>query len=588
MYLSPESSSTPGRWKTSTVEAARGPMLEATNPRTKVITVMACTQLMKTSIINNIVGFHIHQDPAPIIVMQPTKSLAETWSKERFDKMVRDTPVLNEAVRVKRKGDLDNTLWNKVFPGGQLNIIGANSPSELASRPVRIVLCDEVDKYPQSAGKEGDPIKLITERTATFWNSLLVHVCSPTVEGLSRIEKEFERGDMRYYHGKCPHCNEYEKLEWSQVHYDESDVDGSTAYRCSHCDVLWSELDRLNAIREGKYIATKPFDGHASFHANKLASPWEPLSVLVRKYLDAKGNHEELKTFYNTQLAQTYKTQGESPDYMRLYERRENYGTNNVPSRVGFLSCGVDVQGNRLELEIVGWGRNKESWSIDYRVIPGHTGSPEVWQELTKVLNETWTAKDGRELQIRMMCVDSGFNTQHVYNWVRSQSASKVRAIKGIDHLQMVFGKPTDVELNLKGKRIRNATQVWPVGVSVIKADLYAVLKMDSPIEGNEQPGYCHFPEYDVNYFQGLCSEQFTLKKLAGKDVLYWEKVFERNEPLDTRVYARAAAAMFGMDRFQPTEWEVLFNTYDFRTKNAIVEDYDEYEDGDHRGRKLW
>jgi phage terminase large subunit GpA-like protein len=190
-YLSAEASSIPGRWKTGNVEAARGPMLAVTDPRVRKITVMGPTQLLKTELINNVVGYFIDQDPAPMIVMQPTGKMAEAWSKDRLDKMLRDTPALAGRVKDKRSRDSDNTILHKSFPGGHVTVVGSNSPSDLASRPVRVTLCDEVDKYPESAGKEGDPIKLIEERADTFWNSLSIRVCSPTINGRSRIESEY-------------------------------------------------------------------------------------------------------------------------------------------------------------------------------------------------------------------------------------------------------------------------------------------------------------------------------------------------------------------------------------------------------------
>lgn len=565
-YLSPEASSVAGKWKTTTVEAARGPMLEVTNPRCKTITIVSCTQLLKTEFINNVVGYHIHQDPCPMIVMQPTKSLAETWAKDRLDKMIRDTPVLGQLIPLKRsRGDGDNTILHRSFPGGHVTGVGSNSPTELASRPVRITLADEIDKYPASSGKEGDPLKLIEERTATFWNSLHIRVCSPTIEGMSRIQEEYEKGDQRTYHGKCPHCNNYEDLVWGQITYDEDDINNTTFYRCSHCDALWDEADRIKAISKGKYIAKKPFNGHASFKANKIASPWSPLSDLVKKYLESKNNNEMLKTFYNTQLAETWKIKADSPDHSRLYERREKYTINTVSNETHFITVGVDVQASRLELEVVGWNRNKESWSIDYRVIPGQTSTQEPWNELEKILNESWKTVDGRRtLDVRMMCVDSGFNTQHVYNWVRKQDPLRVRAIKGVDHLQMIFGKPSDVELNYAGQRIKNALQVWPIGVSLLKSELYSWLKMDAAKEGEEfKGGYCHFPEYGENYFQGLCSEQLVELKVKGRTQLAWQKKYDRNEPLDCRNYARAAASMFGMDRFTLEEWDILLGQID-------------------------
>jgi phage terminase large subunit GpA-like protein len=548
----------PGKWKTANVEAARGPMMAVTDPLVKKITVMGPTQLLKTELINNIVGYFIDQDPAPMIVMQPTGKIAEAWSKDRLDKMLRDTPALAGRVKDKRSRDSENTILHKSFPGGHITVVGSNSPSDLASRPVRITLCDETDKYPESAGKEGDPINLIEERTDTFWNALNVRVCSPTIQNRSRIEAEYELSDKRVFHGKCPHCGQLDELRWENVRWDESDPQSTASYNCSKCNTAWTETDRLKAIAHGMYVAQAPFAGHAGFKVNKLASPWQPVNVLVRKWLQA-DTPEKLKTFVNTQLAETWVEKGDVPEHQRLYERRELWKINTLQPGIVFLTCGVDVQKDRIELEIVGWGRDKQSWSVDYRVIMGETATEAPWKELDKVLNETWVTSLGNQIQVRVMTVDSGFNTQHVYNWARKQSPERVRVIKGSDSLQMTFGQPKDIDVKEDGSRLRRAVKLWPVGVSVIKSEIYGWLKLDGAGDkGVYAAGFCHFPKYDEEYFKRLCSEQLVKKTVNGKTVYRWIKIRERNETLDCRVYARAAAAMFGMDRFTEAEWNLL------------------------------
>jgi phage terminase large subunit GpA-like protein len=555
-YLSAEASSIPGRWKTGNVEAARGPMLAVTDPRVRKITVMGPTQLLKTELINNVVGYFIDQDPAPMIVMQPTGKMAEAWSKDRLDKMLRDTPALAGRVKDKRSRDSDNTILHKSFPGGHVTVVGSNSPSDLASRPVRVTLCDEVDKYPESAGKEGDPIKLIEERADTFWNSLSIRVCSPTINGRSRIESEYELSDKRVFCGLCPHCNTLDELKWENVQWDDAAPEDSAAYVCGQCKTPWTEQQRLNGISNGVYVATAEFKGHAGFKVNKLASPWQPVSVLVRKYLEAKDDPEKLKTFVNTQLAETWSEKGEVPDHKRLYERRELFQLNELQPGVLFLTAGVDVGKDYLKVEILGWGRDKQSWPVDYRTIMGDTATDVPWLQLDKILAESWKFRGERTIQIRMMCVDSGFNTQEVYKWVRKHSADRVRAIKGNDGLQMSFTSPKDIDLSSHGDKLRRAAKVWPVGVSVIKSELYNWLRLDGAgDDGKYLPGFCHFPQYDEEYFKSLCSEQHMKRTVSGRTVYRWVKIHERNEALDCRVYNRAAAAMFGIDRFTDTDW---------------------------------
>jgi phage terminase large subunit GpA-like protein len=554
-YLSAESSSMPGRWKTSRVEAARGPMLAVTDPLVKKITVVGPTQLLKTELINNVVGYFISQDPSPIIVMQPTGSLAETWSKDRLDKMVRDTPILNQLIKTKKSRDSDNTILHKSFPGGHVTIVGSNSPSELASRPVRITLRDEVDKYPDSAGDEGDPSALIVERSATFWNSLDIGVCSPTIKGRSKIEREYLISDQRKFNVPCPHCGHVHFMEWSNVKWTDRDPQTAT-YSCPECGKPWTEKDRIGAISKGVYIATRPFTGHAGFHVNKLASPWEPLSSLVQKWLEAQGDIEKLKTFLNTQLAETWEEKGESPEHMRLYERREIYDINSCPEGVGFLTGGVDVQKDRLEVEIVGWGRGKESWSIDYRVIMGETTTQAPWVALDKLMNETWMLSTGEEIQLKVLAVDSGYNTQHVYSWARKYPSNRVMVVKGQDSQQNILGIPQATDITHQGSKIKRGVRVWPIGVSTLKSELYGFLNLDgAKDDGIFPPGFCHFPEYGEDFFKMITAEQLMKRSVNGKTVYRWVKTNERNEALDTRNYARAAASMVGLDRFKEQDW---------------------------------
>jgi phage terminase large subunit GpA-like protein len=548
----------PGRWRTDRIEAARGPMLAVTDPTVRKISVMGPTQLLKTELLNNIVGYFIHQDPSPMIVMQPTGSLAEAWSKDRLDKMVRDTPVLNELIKTKKSRDSDNTILHKSFAGGHLTVVGSNSPSELASRPVRITLRDEIDKYPDSAGDEGDPSALLAERSATFWNSLDVGVCSPTIKGRSKIEREYLASDRREFRVACRYCGHHHYMLWSQVRWQNNDPE-TAQYECPECTVLWTEQDRLWSLKKENgacYVATAPFNGHAGFRVNKLASPWEPLSAIVQKWIDAKGDVQKLKTFINTQLAETWEEKGEAPEYMRLYERRALYPINSCPDGVVFLAAGCDVQKDRLELEIVGYGREKRSWSIDYRTIMGDTASEVPWLELDKVLSETWELANGQQAQLKVLAIDSGYNTQHVYSWARKYPSNRVMVVKGQDSQQNILGTPQAADITHHGSKVKRGIRVWPVGVSTLKSELYGYLNLNGAgDDGIYPPGFCHFPQYNEEYFKGLTAEQLVKRIVNGKTVYRWVKSYERNEPLDCRNYARAAAAMIGIDRFKEQDW---------------------------------
>jgi phage terminase large subunit GpA-like protein len=565
-YLSPEASSSPGLWKTSRVEAARGPMLAVSDPRVRVVTIMACTQFMKTELLLNIIGYHIDQDPAPMVVVQPGITEGEAFSKDRIDPMLRDSPALQGKVPRKRSQDGGNTVLHKQFPGGHLTIVGANAPSGLAMRPVRIVLCDEVDKYPPSAGREGDPIRLIRERAATFWNSKIVHCCSPT-DGNSRINTEYEAGDQRVFEPACPHCGHREEMVWSQVKW-ESGHPETARYECRACEKKWSEAERLRAIKATRFLpdfgwrAKKEFKGHASFKVSKLASPWESMADLALKFVEAQKNKQMLKTFVNTQLAETWKEGGDKPEWERLYEMRETYKINSVPAGALILFAGADVQKDRIEVEITGYGRNMQSWSIDYRVFPGDTSDADSvnspWHRLKALLNETWTHEGGAPLKLRMLAVDSSYNTQTVRRWARKFPINQVVAIRGDADFPLSIGVPKAVDVNHGGKRKTRGAKQWAVGTNLLKTELYGWLKQKRPIDTKIEGfpfGWCHFPEYPQEYFQQLTAEEVVSKLLHGYEKFQWTKTYERNEALDCRIYARAAAALCGLDRLIEAEW---------------------------------
>ncbi|MCA9362638.1 phage terminase large subunit family protein [Candidatus Kaiserbacteria bacterium] len=536
-YLSGEASAEPGRWKTSRVEVARGVMLAYSDPQVHTITIMACTQLLKTEFINNVVAQHIDQDPCPIIVLQPSEKLGEAWSKDRLAPMLRDSPVLRGKVKSPRSRDSGNTILHKTFPGGHISVIGANAPSNLAMRPVRIVLSDEVDKYPHSAGTEGDPIALVEERAATFWNSKKVRTCSPTVKGYSRIEASYEESDKRLYYVPCPHCQEMQTLVWAQVKW-EKDNPKTARYHCASCGKGWSEPERLGAIQKGEWRATAPFNGHAGFKVNKLASPWEPIPTLARKFLEAKKSPETLKAFINTQLAETWEEEGEGIEPEGLLARKENWG-DLLPPGVVIITAGVDVQGDRLECEIIGWGIGEESWSLDYIKIYGDPGAESVWERLDVVLNRFYTHTNGTSYNITATCIDTGgHHTEQVYNFCKPRFIKGVYAIKG----SSLAGRPV---VNRKPTRVGRSVRLFHVGTDTAKELIYSRLAITEP-----GIGYCHFPSnYDAEYFKGLTSERVVTRYSHGRPKRVWAKdPGARNEPLDCRVYALAALKIVDPD----------------------------------------
>ena len=535
--LSSESSAEAGRWSTSRAEYQRGMMDAVSDPRLETVVLMTAAQVGKTELINNVVGFHIHQDPAPMLVVQPTLEMAQTWSKDRLAPAIRDTPVLAAKIKDPRSRDSGNTTLHKVFAGGHVTACGANSPSSLASRPCRLILCDEVDRYPPSAGTEGDPVSLAKKRSTTFWNRKIILVSTPTEKSHSRIEQAYMESDQRKYFVSCPDCKEDQVLRWANVRWDEGKP-ATAEYMCDHCGSCWTDAARFRAIRYGKWKATADGDGKtAGFHLSGLYSPWTPLEEAVRDFLASKRDPMRLKTWVNTFLGETWEDQGEQVDEHDLMERAEDWG-GELPEDVLLLTAGVDVQDDRLEVEIVGWGRGEESWSIDYRTLYGDPSTADLWMQLDDVLQTKHVHPIHGEMILRSTCVDSGGHyTQQVYNYCRGRAGKRVFAVKGIGgEGKPIAGKPTK---NNIGK-----INLFPVGTDTAKELIYSRLKIQSPGEG-----YCHFPtNRSPEYYMMLTAEKKVTKYFKGRPRREWVKLRTRNEALDCRVYATAALALMGLN----------------------------------------
>jgi phage terminase large subunit GpA-like protein len=241
-----------------------------------------------------------------------------------------------------------------------------------------------------------------------------------------------------------------------------------------------------------------------------------------------------------------------------LFDRREHYRIGSVPLGGYVLTAGVDVQNDRLELEIVAGGRNKESCSVDYRIIYGSPSDAKTWESLSKILNEEFESEDGVRRKINMLAIDAGFSTQEVYAWVRSQSIHNVMAIKGVDNSLVPLNAPTKVDINLRGKKLKSSVRLWKIGVSIIKSEIYNLLKRRKNEDGEAPCGYMRFPEYNTEYFKQLTAEQLVTRIVKGYPKRIWQKTRDRNEALDCRVYARAAAIALGIDRWSDNKWEQI------------------------------
>lgn len=548
--LSAESAARPGKWHTDNAPYQREIMDAISDQKTEKIVIMSAAQLGKTdAFILNTIGYYMHYDPSPILVMQPTIDLGETFSKDRLTPMLRDTPVLHGKVNDKSRSS-GNTILKKHFPGGHIAIIGANSPIGLRSRPIRILLADEVDAYPVSAGSDGDPLSLASKRLATFWNKKEVYVSTPTIKGASTIEREYNKSTMEEWCVPCPVCGEYQPLEWKHVHFDENNLDEIT-YSCDKCGIVLSEAEWKEHFTLGKFIAQYPERETRGFHINALASLFMGWKKIVQDFLSAneekkKGNIEPLKSWTNLNMAQSWEDGGEQVDEEALYKRREKYNCE-VPADVLYLTAGVDTQDDRLEVEVVGWGEGAESWGIRYAIFYGDTKLKKVWDDLDEFLLQTFERADGAKMKIVCTCIDSGGHRANVvYKFCKARSARRVFAIRGQGGEGVPYIKrPT--------KNNREQAQLFTLGVDTGKAILLDRLKVELvDDDGNDLdsvPGYCHFPKerdrgYTQEYFKGLTAEHRIMTYKKGRAVFEWrikDSAHKRNEALDCRNYATAA-----------------------------------------------
>ncbi len=555
--LSAENSAEAGRWKT--IPYQRGILDALTDPSVTQISFMKSSRVGATKMMCVAVAYHIVHEPTTMLFVQPTIEAAAQFSKEEIAVMLRDVPALQGVVSERAK-DTESTIAQKMFPGGTLQLVGANSGNGFRRVSRRIIYLDEVDSYPASAGDDGDPVTLAIRRSEYYWNRKTFAASTPLLSGLSRIERLYNAGDRRKYFVPCPECGHMAPLVFSgdeghSMKWPEGKPE-LAFFACQKNGCAIEHSSKRDMISRGEWRASGEFAGHASFHISALYSysPNASWGDIAREFLAAKGNVETLKTFVNTVLGETWKERGDAPDWERLYARREHYGIGSVPEGVRFLTAGVDVQKDRWVYEVVGWSEGKESWSIDAGVIMGDTSNEGEWARLDDLLNRTFHTPSKVALSILTLAVDAGFNTQMVYNWARRHPMSRVIAVKGVSTARTLIGSPSPVDINFAGKKVARGYKIWPVGVDVAKSELYGWLRLPVPVDGQPYPhGFCHFPEHGEDYFRQLTSEQLVSSVTTrGYTRMEWQQMPGReNHWLDARVYARAAAARAGLDRMR-------------------------------------
>lgn len=558
----PKGDAQAGRYNTKNAPFQKDIMDAITDPQVINVVVMSSAQIGKSLIMKSGIGYFIDHEPSTQMVILPTVDLGERFSKTSLVHMINDVQRVHDKVSEVKSRDSNNTICSKSYPGGDLIISGANSPSTLAQVSRRIIWMDEIDRFPESAGDEGDPVALAKKRTNAYWNKKHIMTSTPTIKNHSKIEDEFQKGTMEEWSVACPECGEFQKFDFKNINFE------TVTMTCIHCGCISSEKKWKKSPQ--KWIAEHPERKRTrSFHLNELASPFKEWQEIIDDFKDAneklkkQHNPQPLKVFINTSLGETWDDtmiDEDAVDTNKLESRAEYYGAE-IPDGVIVLTAAVDTQDDRFEVEIKGWARDYESWGIYKTEIYGDLKMNQVWDELEDYLSQTLEFADGRELGISAFTIDSGgHHTNKVYKWSKAmkKKGKKCYAIKGYSNKQdipLIYKRTvTNIKENIKGKDVVvDQTVIHVLGVDAGKEDISNRLKIQEPGEG-----YCHFPAeegrgYDEKYYKGLTSEHKVVKQVKGKLITSWvHDSSVRNEPFDLFNYNYAALELLNPN------WDVL------------------------------
>jgi phage terminase large subunit GpA-like protein len=525
------------------------------------VVMMFAAQTGKTEAGSNWLGYVIDHAPGPMLCVQPTVEMAKRLSKQRLESMITDTPCLAAKIAPARARDSGNTMFSKEFSGGIMLLTGANSATGLRSAPCRYLFADEVDAFPSDVDGEGDPVALAERRTTTFARRKILLTSTPTVKDFSRIEAEYLRSDQRRFYVPCPSCGGMQWLQWPRLKWDAKRP-ADVRYQCEHCSERFEENHKPAMLAAGEWRATAPSDGRtAGFQLSGLYSPlgWCSWEQLVDDFLRAKSDAPALKAFVNTRLAETWEE-----DYAAavsadgLMTKRLAYESGTCPDGVVLLTCGVDVQDNRLAVSVWGWGEGETGWLIWHQELMGDPTQTEVWAQLDQVLVTEWATTGGKALKVSQVAVDSGGHCTHeVYRYVRDRVRQNVVAIKGSSRRNSpAVGKGTKVDVSYQGRVLKRGVTLYQLGTDTIKTTLFGRLRHNE----TGGVGTLHFGmAADEDYFKQLTSERQALRYHRGFPIREWvKKAGDRNEALDCVVYAYAAMLLFSRRMNRATMWQQL------------------------------
>ena len=563
VVLSSKGSSEAGAFRTSRNELLREPMnCFSTHSKVNDVVVMFPVQIGKTTLSCNILAYSMLENPSPIGVYLPSSTTTDAWIDQKFNPILENCQILRDSMLENSNRQTSNRRNFKDFLGGILFIENASNPVSAKSKTIKLLLVDEVDEFAAQYTSGDDPLEMLGERTITYGNSgKRLYVSTPTVKGVSRIEYLYNKSTREKYHIKCPHCGHWQHLILEGFVYSTHDLN-NVVYGCSQCEGYIFEHQKTELFAQGRWIAENPDVKMRGFHANAFYYPlglgltWSQI-ITRHESIKESGSSAELKTFYNSILALPY--EDPSMQKIRLHgleDRAESYKLRTAPQQVGILTAGVDVQENRLAIQIVGWGAKMVCYVLDYVEIYGNPSDNGVWESLTELLNTPIERDDGKLLTVQATAIDSGFKTHDVYNYVRSKQIKRPMAIKGAGTINADWlSKAKAMDVNYRGASDKFGVMIYTVGVHLIKDELFMRISDDTDRE--KQDRIMHFSDdLPREYFGGVLSE--TKSHKTGR----YEKIkgAPRNEPLDTLVYAFAATrhAELRLHRYAKHRWEEL------------------------------
>lgn len=594
-YIPLGASSRPGKWVTRPYQREPMQCVSPQHPSTLVI-LQCAAQVLKTELIINKAGHTIHIHPAPMLIVEARDDDATFISRSRITPMIENCPELRDRVLPAKSRATGNTTWSKSYPGGELVMVGAQTPSNLAMRSIRDLMLDEVDRFPISVGKEGDPIGVALARCENWGDSRKVVMAStPTSKRTSRIHAEYLRSDQRRYHVPCPKCAHFQPLDWSQVVWgvvqDDALVFDETEcalpansvipvkqahYRCVSCDVLIPHWRKSKMVEKGKWVAANPNSPVPGFQLSRLYAPERTWGDLALDYVGHENNPEKMRVFYNTILGEPWDDGDATPDFELLYLRqiRDVNWVERLPRGVMFLTGAIDVQANRLEWLVRGWDRRLRSWAIEHVIVPGDTKEPKVWEDLSASIRKRYIHAGGMPIEVSVWAIDHNYNSHKVEEWARDQALSEhavdLIMVYGVQSLRsdQILGAPGSLNSQAKSRVVVKSATTYPINTHRVKSELYAALNQkypgpDVPVS-EHPPFYCFYSGQSIDFFKQLTAETFEITMdRNGYPTGKWVKsINDRNEILDLHGYCRGGVEYLRVSEWSDEVWASLEDKY--------------------------